>query len=139
MFRSSLRPRSSRSSGEFGFNKVDYHAPLDYETSIVDSQTDLEFVASVQVLRRLFKLLNPELIAGSTRRKLMRSNCLLEPKINSGRACKNTESERIVNFTYAVAKHDNINWISKRFGVSPGAILAANGLSSPKNIRRAWC
>lgn len=123
---------------KFGFNKVDYHAPLTYDTSTVDSQTDLEVVAKCAgASEEDIKLLNPELIAGST----PPGNYDVRIPVGSREKfkvafAKIPESERIVNLTYAVAKHDNLDRISKRFGVSPGAILAANGLSSPKKLHR---
>ena len=120
----------------FGFEDIEYHAPLNYDEVRIDSAVDFEVIAkcaetSVEVIKEL----NPELRRWCTPPDV--SEYILRVPMGKGNLFLENlsqirEEERFTVDTYKVMKGDTIIRISKKTGVPVKVIL---DLNSSKKLR----
>ena len=144
--RSALRPETrdyvpkfiaaaimAKTPERFGFEKVDYRAPFDFDVAQVETQTDLGVVAKCAgVSEDDIVDLNPHLIRGATppgernyQIRLPRGT----QKAFKERYAALPPDERITVVRYEVRKGDTLSRVARRYGVSQANLAAANGLN----------
>jgi len=117
----------------FGFEKINYQDPLDYEIATVDSQTDLKVISECAgVDHEEVLLLNAHLISGATPPSA-KDYIVKLPKGSVERFkvkyAALPKSERILIVYHKIRKGDTINSIAHRYGVSKESLLSANNVS----------
>lgn len=124
---------------KFGFTNIEYHAPLDFDTYLLDSQTDLNVIAKcsnsdIEEIRWL----NPHLVGGVTP-----PSGPTEIRIPKGTsesfgekyaAIPREERVRIVH--HIVKKGDTLSKIAKRYKVSINAVAVANNINRHGHLKR---
>ena len=122
----------------FGFEKVDYREPFDYDVAQVETQTDLSVIGKCAGVSEddIFDL-NPHLIRGSTPPG-MRNYEIRVPRgtqrVFKERYAALPEDDRIQIARYEVRKGDTLSRVARRYGVSASALASVNGLN-PKHQR----
>jgi len=123
----------------FGFRRIRYAEPLEYETVRVKGPLDLEVAADlIGVSGYELKGLNPELSRGITPKYTYTLNIPLNTKQQFKLAYAQLPPEKRLRIAYHKVRRGESIWkISKRYGVSKNALLAANGLNkrSARRIR----
>jgi membrane-bound lytic murein transglycosylase D len=118
--------------GDFGFNDVEYHSPLDYDTVTLNAPVDLDVAAkcaetSVEVIRDL----NPELRRWCTPADVYEYELRIPPGSKSAfteNLSTIPEEERFSMDRYTVRTGDTFWRIARRTGVPLQAILDLNNL-----------
>lgn len=121
----------------FGFEGVNYQEPLDFDTGVVETQTDVSVIARCAgASEDDISDLNPHLVRGATPPGA-RNYEIRIPKGKSAVFAEKyaalPESERIQIVKHEVRKGDTLARIAKRYGVSASAIAAANNLRVSKH------
>lgn len=116
----------------FGFHKLHYQAPLQYDTATIHEQTDLDTVAeAANVPLSTVEDLNPELRSGLTPPGRYALKLPVGAARRFAREFRNIASNRRVEVaTYRARKGDTIDRVAKRYGVSSERLMAFNHKSS---------
>ncbi|MBI4366349.1 MAG: LysM peptidoglycan-binding domain-containing protein [Deltaproteobacteria bacterium] len=128
----------AKSPQQYGFHRVNYQTPWQYEVAMVDSQTDLQVLADCAgVGMDDIRDLNPDLRAGMT------PPGSHEVRLPVGTAkrfrwafAKVPRDERVQIAYHVVRRRDTVPGIAGRYGVSTQALMAANGLRRERDLRR---
>lgn len=123
---------------QFGFHRINYQTPWQYELARVDSQTDLQVVSECAAVPLDTILdLNPDLRSGMT------PPGSHDVRLPVGVAkqfrvafAKVPREDRVRVAYHLVERHDTLPRIARRYGVSVRGIMAANGLRRPKDLHR---
>ncbi len=125
----------------FGFGNVNYQRPIEYETGIVETQTDLDVVAECAgVGTDVISDLNPHLVRGATPAGARNYEVKLPKGTAAGFKAKYAslpESERVKIAYHRVKKGESIASIARRYGVPKSALIAANDISSSRHRLRS--
>lgn len=122
----------------YGFDNLNYHAPLAYDEVVLDAPVDLDVVAQcAEASVDTIKELNPELRRWSTPANI--PSYIL--KIPAGKddlfienLSKVPEKERFTIITYTVKKGDTIKKIANNAGVPVSVIIDLNGGIKPPKV-----
>ncbi|MGD0883910.1 MAG: transglycosylase SLT domain-containing protein [Thermodesulfovibrionales bacterium] len=114
----------------YGFNNLDYHAPLEYDEVLIEKPLDLDVAARcAQTTVDAIKELNPELRRWSTPGNVD-SYALRIPVGGKDLFIENLsripEHERFTIATYAVKKGDTVKKIAHKTGVPASVIVQLN-------------
>lgn len=125
---------------QFGFAHIQPDAPIVYETVVVDTHVDIDVIAKcVGVDTETIDLMNSELKLGTAPPNYKVKLPLGTSKKFKAALARIAPGDRVkTNTTYAkhtVGKRENLNAIAKRYGVKPGAVLAANGLRNARSVK----
>lgn len=117
----------------FGFEKIDYKTPFNYETAEIETQTDIPVIAQCAgVSEEDIVDLNPHLVGGTTP-PYERNYHIRLPKGTSHQFREKyaalPQEERIQVVRYEVRKGDTLARVARRYGVSAATLARANGLS----------
>lgn len=118
----------------FGFGKIDYKPPFNYETATVESQTDIPVLARCAGVSEDDVIdLNPHLVGGTTPPEADGYQIRLPKGTTATFKMKYAalpKEERLQIVRYQVRRGDTLARVARRYGVSSGTLAAANGLSS---------
>ncbi|MBI4238873.1 MAG: LysM peptidoglycan-binding domain-containing protein [Deltaproteobacteria bacterium] len=116
----------------FGFHRIRYQAPLQYDTATIHEQTDLETVAeAANVPVSTVEDLNPELRSGLTPPGRYALKLPVGSARRFAREFRQIASNRRVEVaTYRARKGDTVDRVAKRYGVSTEKLLAFNHKSN---------
>lgn len=117
----------------FGFGRIDYKPPFDYETAVVETQTDIPVIARLAGVSEDDVIdLNPHLVGGTTPPGAHDYRIRL-PKGRAtafqGAYAALPKEERLQVVRYAVRRGDTLARVARRYGLSARALASANGLS----------
>lgn len=130
----------AKSPERFGFTNIEYDKPLEKETSVVETQTDLAVVARCADLPvEIVEEYNPELTRGSTPPDVR--NYVINLPVGTVKKfevayAKVPESERIMIARHIVRHGDTAGKIARRYGISVKELLAANDLRNSSSLKR---
>ena len=130
----------AKSPERFGFTNIEYDRPLEKETSVVETQTDLAVIAKCADLPvEVVEEHNPKLVRGATPPGA-RNYVINLPKGSAKKFevayAKIPESERVMIARHIVKRGDTVGKIARRYGVSVKELLAANDLRSASSLKR---
>ncbi|RNC73295.1 MAG: LysM peptidoglycan-binding domain-containing protein [Desulfuromonadales bacterium] len=133
----------AKEPARYGFADVAYLPPIEFDTAVIPSRTDLEVVAKLcDVDYRTIKELNPELRRWCTPPDYPG----YEIKIPRGKKKAFEEAyakvpedqrfvERIVYSRYRVKKKETLESIASRYGTTPEALAEVNKLKAGAKVR----
>lgn len=124
---------------KFGFGRVTYDKPLDYDIVTIDSQTDLVVAGKCAgVSRSTLEIINPELRLGATPPGV-RNYGLKVPKGRKERFkvayAKVPRDARIKLVTHKVRRRETLAKIARKYGISSRALARANSLGRKSRLR----
>jgi membrane-bound lytic murein transglycosylase D len=133
----------AKDPASYGFADVAYLPPIEFDTVVIPSQTDLDVIASVTgVSSENLRELNPELKRWSTPPDYPNYELKLpkgKKEIFLQEYAKIPEvkrfEEKITYMRYRAGRKDSIASISRRFGVSPEEIAELNHLDKSSRLR----
>jgi len=129
----------SKMPEKFGFEDIEYEKPLEFETSTVETQTDLKVISECAgVDYETILILNPQLYRGATPPVKNYKIRLPVGKVDTFKEkyAKIPKAERIRVVRYKVKSGDTLSRIARRYGVSVRAIASANNVKSYRRLRR---
>lgn len=118
----------------FGFEKIDYRQPFDYEVAPVESQTDIPVIAKCAGVSEDDILdLNPHLVGGTT--PPSENNFHIRLPRGTARQFREkyaalSKEERLQIVRYEVRRGDTLARVARRYGVSVATLASVNGLSA---------
>ena len=133
----------AKEPAKFGFADVAYLPPLELDTVVIPSRTDLEVIARlIDIPYPTMRELNPELRRWCTPPDYPD----FELKIPKGKKARfETEyakvpedqrfTERLVYVRYRVKKRDTLDGIARRFNTTSEALVASNHLEKKSKLR----
>ncbi len=124
---------------DFGFHRLDYHEPLQYDEITLDHPVDIEIIAqcantTVQEIRRL----NAEIRRWSTPPNVKGYTIKLPAASKEDfilNLSKIPNAERFSFDTYKVKKGENIRTIAKKLNIPAIAIIELNSLTGLENFK----
>lgn len=122
----------------FGFSRIDYQSPLEYDTATVESQTDIDVIADCAgVSTGEIADLNPHLVRGTTPPGARNYEVNLpKGKVPAFKAkyAQLPEEDRVKIAYHRVKRGETVASIAGRYGVSKSALMAANDLSRKRHL-----
>ncbi|MFH0799458.1 MAG: LysM peptidoglycan-binding domain-containing protein, partial [Pseudomonadota bacterium] len=120
----------------FGFDRIDYKNPFDFDKGSVETQTDISVIAKCAgVSEDDIVDLNPHLVRGATPPEA--HNYEIRLPRGTSRAFHEkyaalSKEERIQVVRYQVQRRDTLASIARRYGISARQLASANGLSQTR-------
>lgn len=129
----------ARNPEQYGFDSIDYHDPLVFDTVILPQPVDLKLLSKrIGTDYRTLRDLNPELRHSFTPPG-RRDYQLRVPRGSSLAFLSNLASVRAVNIRavhrHRVARGEYPGLIARKYKVSVQRLLAVNGITNPRAIR----
>jgi membrane-bound lytic murein transglycosylase D len=122
----------ANSPEEYGFNNVEFHKPLSYETVTLKSPVDLEVAAEcAETSVELIKELNPELRRWCTPPDVLEYSLRIPDGKKSAfldRLSQIPEEDRFSVDRYTIRQGDTFKTISKKTGIPVEVILDLNNM-----------
>jgi membrane-bound lytic murein transglycosylase D len=123
----------AKSPERFGFGKIDYKEPFNFDSATVETQTDIPVVAKCAGVSEDDIIdLNPHLVGGTTP-PYERNYSVRLPRGSLKRFGEKyallSPDERVQVVRYEVRKGDTLARVAKRYGVSASMLASANGIN----------